>query len=325
MKNRLSRRDFVRASLAASVAIPLGTNAKAGAAEPARLPQSAGATLPTGRIGEVQISRLIIGGNQISGYAHARDLPYVSALMRRYNTPEKIRLLLELAERNGVTAINSWVMDDNTPIFDHWKNGGKMKWISQARLDGNGGFTQLQKAIDQGASAVHLTGDTGEKLLDEGKFDKVSEAVGFIRARKRAAGVGAHDLRVIVECERRKLDCDFYVKTLHTNDYFTGPKPGDPDRLGKNDNSWCSDAQAVIDVFAKITKPWIAFKSLAAGAIMPRQAFPFALIGGADFLLVGMFDWQVEENVKLFRQEFSLAAGPNSKRSRRWCGGFTST
>jgi hypothetical protein len=278
-------------------------------------------TLPKGRLGNLEFSRLMMGGNLIAGWAHSRDLPYVSTLMRRYNTPEKIRQTLELGEQNGITAINTWVMDDNSQIFDHWKNGGKMKWVSQVRLDSDGGYSQVHKAIDQGAVAIHLTGDTGERLLDEGKFDKVGEAVEYIRAQKRIAGVAAHDLRVIVECEKRKLDVDFYQKTLHTNEYFTGAKPGAPDAVGKNDNSWCSNAQAVIDVFAKITKPWIAFKILAAGAIQPRAAFPYALSGGADFILVGMFDWQVEENVKLARRVFGVVAGPNSKRTRPWYGG----
>lgn len=311
----------------ASASLPLAWNAQAQAQTPpasaSSSPQSQ--TLPKGKLGNLEITRLIMGGNLIAGYAHSRDLPYVSTLMRRYNTPEKIRQTLEIGEQNGITAINSWVMDDNSQIFDHWKNGGKMKWISQVRLDSGGGYSQIHKAIDGGAVAIHLTGDTAERLLDDDKFDKVGEAVQYIRAQKRVAGVAAHDLRVIVECEKRKLDVDFYQKTLHSNEYFTGPKPGEPDRVGKNDNSWCTDAQAVIDVFAKINKPWIAFKVLAAGAIQPRAAFPFALNGGADFLLVGMFDWQIEENVKLARRVFSVVSGPNSKRTRPWYGGAVAT
>lgn len=320
MKTRFSRRDFVKSSLLASAAIPLTLRAEPQADSPASptAGNSESQTLPKGWIGNVEVSRLIMGGNLIAGYAHSRDLPYVSTLMRRYNTPEKIRQTLELGEQNGITAINTWVMDDNSQLLDHWKNGGKMKWISQVRLDADGGYSQLHKAIDQGAVAVHLTGDTAEALLDQDRFEKVGETVEYIRAQKRVAGVAAHDLRVIVECERRKLDVDFYQKTLHINEYFTGPKPGDVDRVGKNDNSWCSDAQAVIDVFAKINKPWIAFKILAAGAIQPRAAFPHALNGGADFILVGMFDWQVEDNVKLARRVFNVASGPNSKRTRPW-------
>ncbi len=321
MRTHLSRRDFVKSSLLASAVIPAAMRAQAAAnSEAPSAPTGESKSLPKGRLGNLEVSRLMMGGNLIAGWAHSRDLPYVSTLMRRYNTPQKIRETLELGEQNGITAINTWVMDDNSQIFDHWKNGGKMKWISQVRLDTGGGYSQIDKAIDQGASALHLTGDTGERLLDEGKFEKVGLAVEYIRSRKRVAGVAAHDLRVIVECEKRKLDADFYQKTLHTNDYFTGPKPGEPDRVSKNDNSWCSDAQAVIDVFAKIAKPWIAFKILAAGAIPPRAAFPFALNGGADFILVGMFDWQVEENVKLARRVFGVVSGPNSKRTRPWYG-----
>jgi hypothetical protein len=120
--------------------------------------------MPTGKIGGQEFSRLMMGGNLISGYAHSRDLSYVSNLMRRYNTPAKVRQTLELGEAYGITAINTWVMDDNSPIFDHWKNGGKMKWFAQARLDATGGFSQIQRAIDEGAVGVHLTGDTCERL-----------------------------------------------------------------------------------------------------------------------------------------------------------------
>lgn len=319
----ISRRNFVKASVLASATMPIALNTQTRAADApagAQAKPDAG-SLPQGRIGPMEFSRLMIGGNLLAGYAHSRDLPYVSTLMRRYNTPQKIRETLELAEQNGITAINTWVQDDNSQIFEHWKNGGKMRWISQARLDSAGGYSQIDKAVNSGASGVHLTGDTAEMLLDTDKFDKVGEAVEYIRSKKRIAGVAAHDLRVIVECERRKLDVDFYQKTLHTNEYFTGPKEGEPDRVGRNDNSWCADSQAVIDVFAKITKPWIAFKILAAGAIQPRAAFPYAFNGGADFVIVGMFDWQVEENVKLARRVLSVVSARGSKRTRPWCGG----
>jgi hypothetical protein len=327
MKHQFSRRDFVKTSVLTSAAIPLALRGQAAESSPATAAAQPAAdkAIAKGRIGDLEISRLIMGGNLIAGYAHARDLRYVSTLMRRYNTPQKIRETLELGEQNGITAINTWVMDDNTPILEHWKNGGKMKWISQVRLDPNGGYSQIHKAIDQGALAIHLTGDTAEILLDNAKFDKVGEAVEYIRAQKRVAGVAAHDLRVVVECEKRKVNVDFYQKTLHTNEYLTGPKPGEPDRVGKDDNSWCSDSQAVIDAFAKIDKPWIAFKILAAGAIPPRAAFPYALNGGADFILVGMFDWQVEENASLARRVLNVVSGPNSKRTRPWYGGKVST
>jgi radical SAM superfamily enzyme YgiQ (UPF0313 family) len=141
----------------------------------------------------------------------------------------------------------------------------------------------------------------------------------FIKARKRIAGVSAHDLRVIVECERHGYDVDFYQKTFHSHDYYTAPRSGEKGAIGVCDNSWCEDPQAVIDVMSKIKKPWIAFKVLAAGALQPRAAFPHAFNSGADFILVGMFDWQVADDAKLARRVIQVAAGPNTKRTRPWC------
>jgi len=45
-----------------------------------------------------------------------------------------------------------------------------------------------------------------------------------------------------------------------------------------------------------IKKPWMAFKVLAAGAIHPRDGFRYAFENGADFIHVGMFDFQIRED-----------------------------
>jgi len=163
-----------------------------------------------------------------------------------------------------------------------------------------------------------INGDAAESLLSQGKFGRVGETVQLIKASKRLAGVGAHELRIIIECEKAKLDVDFYQKTLHTLDYYTAPRPDEKDLKGAYDNSWCNNPQAVIDFMATIKKPWIAFKILAAGAIQPRAAFAYAFNSGADFILVGMFDWQIEEDAKLARRVFTVVSGPGSKHTRPW-------
>jgi hypothetical protein len=116
---RLSRRDFVKSSLLASGAIPLGVRAQEAAQSAApggTSPAATGDAMPMGQIAGQSFSRLFMGGNLIAGWSHSRDLGYVSTLMRRYNTPAKIRETLELGESQGITAINSYVMDDNTQI-----------------------------------------------------------------------------------------------------------------------------------------------------------------------------------------------------------------
>ena len=51
--------------------------------------------------------------------------------------------------------------------------------------------------------------------------------------------------------------------------------------------------------FREVTKPWVAFKVLAAGAISPRDGLKHAFENGADFVPFGMFDFQIEEDARL--------------------------
>ena len=112
MSGEISRRSFLKNSIAASAGVTLGLNLagkEANAESPAEkgkaVREDSLARIPTGKIGNLKISRLIAGGNLISGWAHARDLVYVHQLMKHYNTDEKVMETLELLEEHGVNTI----------------------------------------------------------------------------------------------------------------------------------------------------------------------------------------------------------------------------
>ena len=65
-----------------------------------------------------------------------------------------------------------------------------------------------------------------------------------------------------------------------------------------------------------VDKPWVAFKVMAAGAIPPRMAFSYAYRHGADFIIAGMFDFQVENDVKIAIEFLRKARN----RKRPWHG-----
>lgn len=322
MNNRISRRGFVKGAALASAGVALARSGSQ--AEPT---PTAGAittpknTLPMGRIGNVEFSRLMLGGNLVSGYAHSRDLRYVAHLMKHYNTEAKIIETLELAETHGINAINLTVWDKEAGTLEkHWKNGGKIKLIAQALPgqltwgnDGKSDFDQFKRAIDMGATAVHLQGHGTEQLWEEKRLDAVARIVDFVKPQKCLVGVAAHSLDVLRDCVAAKIDVDFYQKTLHSHQYYSAPRADETGFLGKFDNSWCNEPEEVVDFMHTVNKPWIAFKVMAAGAIPPDKAFPFAFNSGADFVLAGMFDWQIEEDVKLAQQALAGVS-----RTRPW-------
>jgi len=62
-----------------------------------------------------------------------------------------------------------------------------------------------------------------------------------------------------------------------------------------------------------VTKPWIAFRVLAAGAIPAHSAFQYAFENGADHVLAGMFDFEIADDARIAR-----AVITDVERSRPW-------
>ena len=94
----MNRRAFVKRSVLGSAGLALALDSQSAA--PSKTDAVAVATeaaLPKGRIGKLEISRLILGGNLLTHYTHSRDLQYVYRLAAQYNTDEKIMDTLALA------------------------------------------------------------------------------------------------------------------------------------------------------------------------------------------------------------------------------------
>lgn len=303
--------------LSAGTALGLSGKAAAAEAKPTITPKE---TLPMGKIGKLSVSRLILGGNIMTAYAHARDLRYVGELMRRYHTPEKVLETLRIAEEHGVNALVIPFRHMGGVLQRYRQEvGGKMHFIMfgcpnpadpEHELDG------FKDGLDKGADVMYIHGDPGYGLIKAGKIDSFKRAVEFVKDHELAVGVSAHYLEVIQACEKAKLDVDFYLKTFHTNKYATAPRPGDAGSCGSErndgafDNSWCRDPKEVADYMKSINKPWIAFKVMAAGAIPPRDGFAHAFSNGADFVLAGMFDWQIADDVKIAKEVLSKVERP---------------
>lgn len=318
MNEPISRRRFLSRSVAAGVAAGLTQTSSESLV--AATPSSAGAALPTGKIGNLTLSRLISGGNLISGWAHARDLHYVPGLMRAYNTPEKVLDTLEVLERNGVNAL---IADPRKNVMDvlarYWKErGGKMQWIAEGHPGVEDWKTNIARSIEFGAKAVYVQGVIGDRWLKEGRLDLLGQCVEFIKSHGVPGGIGAHQIEVVVESEKRGFNPDFYVKTCHHAKYWSARRADQELLVIDNpaDNYWDMEPERTVRVMSGVDRPWIAFKILAAGAIRPESGFRYALESGADFICVGMFDFQVEANVKLARQ--LLEDSTVQERPRAW-------
>ena len=88
MNPEMNRRSFVKETVLTTAGFALALKASAQNPPPAAAP--AAGKLPRGKIGNLEVSRLILGGNLLTHFTHSRDLKYVYNLAARYNTDEKI-------------------------------------------------------------------------------------------------------------------------------------------------------------------------------------------------------------------------------------------
>ncbi|MBL7133302.1 MAG: hypothetical protein ISS78_04335 [Phycisphaerae bacterium] len=331
MPEQMNRRTFIRESVLTSAAGAMGMQAIAGAASAqgaekkpaAKSPPTPKDALPKGKICNMPVSRLLLGGNLLTHYTHSRDLKYVYRLTEHYNTKEKIFETMALAEKHGINAV---VIHTATGVMDmlkeyRTKRGGKIKWIvcPTAGIDASmkAYSQQVKQIVDDGVDAIYLWGVRADQLVAQGKVDLVARAVDIAKKCGVPSGVGAHGLKPVVECEKKKVNADFYIKTLHHHKYPSGPKPDELKKPYSEDPGyWCKDPAAVIEFMKGVKKPWIAYKVMAAGAISPTSAFKYSFQNGADFILAGMFDFEIREDVQIAKGQ--LARGV--KRQRPWQG-----
>jgi hypothetical protein len=150
--------------------------------------------------------------------------------------------------------------------------------------------------------------DPKKRTIDE-RMDLIRKGLEEIRRNGKPAGIGAHRIEAIKACVDYGLKPDFWVKTSHSHNYWSA-KSAEP----WNDNFFDFNPEETVRYMATLSEPWIAFKVLAAGAIKPEEGLKYAFNNGADFVCLGMYDFQIVEDVNIALDAFAGA----KVRTRPW-------
>jgi hypothetical protein len=269
-------------------------------------------TLPKGKIGKFEISRIIIGSNPINGYAHSRDLAYVGPLFRAYHTEKRVFDTLIMAEKAGINAIGSGFNSLALLAKYRKETGSKMLVIAQVGLNRNTEniFEQFDQAIDLGVDLIQLHGEWCDRLVTANRFDDIVKILDYIRKQGMPAGIGAHMVDSQILCTEKGIIPDFYMVTMHHDNYWSahprenrvayesiGTKQADHNKW--HDNCFCTFPDRTVDFVSKTEIPVIGFKTMAAGAIPPKDGIRWAFENGADFVNAGMLDFQLIDDINI--------------------------
>jgi hypothetical protein len=244
------------------------------------------ATLPPGqlpqiRLGELDVSRLILGSNPFFGFAHGN--PQASPKeMTSYYTDERVMAVLDGAAEQGITAV--W-----TPCYDRWvrlwnkyqERGGKLKiWIGQPDPGADQMKQHITTAAKNGAKAICIQGMRVDEQMETKRFDVLRDWLELIKSFGLPAGMATHGAMTHLLAEEKGLPTDFYHQTLYRPDTY--------ERHG------LEESLATIE---KIEKPVIAYKALGAGRFLPEDALPtiFKRLRPKDGICLGMFPKKKDE------------------------------
>jgi hypothetical protein len=285
--------------------------------------------LPKGKLGKHEISRLVIGCNPMGGWSHSRDLPYVGQLSKHWHTEKKMKETWAVAEQAGINFCN--LVEFQYKTFNEYKKetGSKMMNVYQCSIgQPDDRLLPVKKAVADGADFIYIQGENTDGLAKTNAIDVLLKTVDYIHSQGMLAGVGAHSIKSIQASINVGVKPDFYYKTFHHDNYWSVTPPENrkeypnypitriTDRNQWNDNMWDQFYKQTIETFRSIDVPMFGFKVLAAGSIPPADGIRWAYENGADFVCLGMYDFQVVDDVNTTIE----ILGSLGKRERPWRG-----
>jgi hypothetical protein len=242
------------------------------------------ATLPTIRLGALEVSRLIVGGNPISGFSHQSGER--SQQMLDYFTVERIKALWRDCEAQGVTALvaraDAFVI---RVLAEYWREGGRIRWIAQTAPEHRDAAQNIRLAHRAGAAAIYLHGGEADRLFADKQTDTIRERVELIRSLGVPVGMAAHEPCNHLEAQELGIPLDFHMVCLYNLTGYQGRRDTPEETFEHEDRA------RALTVLRALERPCIAYKIYGAGRLSPDQAY--ADVGGAlrpgDGVLVGMF------------------------------------
>jgi hypothetical protein len=299
-----SRRRFLELALAGGAAA--AATDRLSYAGPAQ-----NATLPTIRLGQHTVTRLLLGSNPFNGFSYG--IPSLDQHMKEWSTPEHIAGVVRSAEQNGINTWQFSYYDSSLAGLKLYQSaGGKIQWIlltGGAMRENPGLIPDVAKM--KPIAIVHHGGVTDERFR-AGQMDRVRDYLKAIRDSGVLVGLSTHLPGVIDFVEGKNWDVDFYMAC-----FFQIGRPEAETRkitgaLPLGQVFLESDPPQMCKAIRQSRKPCLAFKILAAGRhgstreqLEAAFRFAFANIKPQDGVIVGMyprFKDEVRENTEIVRR-----------------------
>ena len=288
-KRNISRRAFIGSTaaaitLTASSAVSRSTNKR-----------EESTNITTVPFGEYCISRLLVGGNPISGFSHVSK--ELDQEMIHYFTTSNVKKLLSRCERAG---INTWQSRGDKHIrrllLEYRDQGGTIQWIAQTASEFASFKRNIQDIVSMKPIGIYHHGSRTDKYWQNGAIEKIKDDIKIMKDTGIRTGIASHIPEALEYFEDHDWDVDFYMTCFYNVNK----------RINGEEAYLADDRERMCKFIQQTPKQCFAFKILAAGrnattpdAVRKAFEFSFANIKPGDVVNVGMFPKysdQVSEN-----------------------------
>ena len=276
----------------------------------ASLRASPSSEMPSVPFGPHRISKLIVGGNPVSGNSHVSSA--LSQEMIDYFTSENVKRLLRNCERAG---INTWQSRGDKHIIrllhEYGQEGGQLHWIAQTASE----ITwerNLSEMLREKPAGIYHHGTKTDAAWRAGKIESVRDTLKMIRQSGTRVGLGTHIPEVIDYVESKGWDVDFYMTCLFNLSRSEEEKKALGGGKAAGELFHDPDRVEMLKRVRQASKQCLVFKVYGASrhcdsAERMRNALRLALdsMKPNDAIVIGMFPKykeQVVENCQLLNQ-----------------------
>jgi len=272
------------------------------------------AALPSVKLGPHAVSRLIVGGNPISGNSH------VSAALSRemidYFTAANVKRLLADCERAG---INTWQSRGDRHIMrllhEYRLEGGRIQWIAQTASEYGDIVRNIREIAAYRPIGIYHHGTATDRFWAAGKIEQAREFLKAIRDAGVLVGLGTHIPEVVDYVESKGWDLDFYMTSVYNLSRSRAEVEQLAGGQAQGEYFHHPDRQRMLERVRQTSRPCLIFKVYGASRLCGSReqmkealelVFRYAKPG--DCVVMGMFPKskdQVRENCELVTEVLS--------------------
>jgi len=257
--------------------------------------------LPTIKIGSLEVTRLIVGGNPFSGNSHVNG--EMDEAMRDFFTTAKIKETLHRCQEFGINTMQLRGDMHIMRIVREFRNeGGKLNWIAQTASEFGSYEGNVAKIAANGADAIYHHGTTTDALFKKGEYAQLEDRLAVIRKTGLPVGLATHMPQVIRYAEAHNWDVDFYMGSVYNLSRIERISSAITGIANADEPFFEEDIPLMYAALREAKKPCLAFKILGASRRCQNQdtvsgAFMEAYreIKDTDGVIVGMYPKDIDQ------------------------------